>query len=371
MCRSCEESPTNIAIRCQRKDGFSAEEGESRTRTRGLNTLIDGLANGDEAAAARGANRAVTAQDRLDLMADPDNLPSRKLLVSPGDARRVAVEFEKYQRENPGSKTRFEVGERVIFAQGDMETGTKWTEITVYDADPGTLGNRIPLNGVSTQGVPVVSVYGVLNASFTHIERHDGYQKAGAPNSTPASVIERFSMPPVERRKTMPYTGSAMKKTIPAREYLTELQPTSEYEKKIKALAAKDFIEYSEIPLMASAAAHYAKNKPSAQAPAPGPGKWIGNLGQDAYIAGKVTRNFRTNQVDQRNGGDRHFVTVETPEGDVIQVGATNVTAAEGDMVTLSGSITEHTWYRERRRTFVSDGQITPHEKPEKPTGTW
>lgn len=366
MCKSCAESPTGQPIRCNRAEGFSAQEGTARTRTRAMNAMVDQLDGDDPVAAARAAARAMDAQGRLDLMADPDSAPSRPIFANARSAAEVERILGDYQLKHPEDPIYFTVDNYVMVSEEDQAVAQQWVRYTVHSKDIDALPSKIKFpDDFDASSTPVVSAYYGLASARAHMNANGGFIKKGEPNSTADALSTKFRMAKDDRQRYLPDTKEAFITAFEAREYLQSMQPTSDFERRVQAVASKEFVEERELPLLAAGANLYAQEQerrrrtetPPPAAPRPvRSGEWLGTEGREVHLVAKIVKN---QMVELHDGKDIRYMHVAVTEsGDRVRVFSDNYYVTEGDVVSIQGDVQEHVWYQGEKQTNLSDAYV-------------
>ena len=409
MCKSCDETADGQGRRCrQHEGGFTPSEGAARTSTRALNAMATSLDAGDAATATRAATRAADARERLDLMADPDAAPVFQLFVHPSAVPAVEKALQDYKAEYPDALVDYRLDTHYKVPENDISVGQMWTNVIIRDRQLQNFAQRVRFPAdVRTDGTPVLSTYHVLASAISHNEQHGGFIKKGEPNSAAEAITAKFRLPFDDRETLVPTSPNSISHCIQAREYLQTMTPTSDFEKRVQAVANHEFIEEKDIALLAAGANIYWRRqraaedaaKRAAEQPRPdlppatatlsrgaeatrvplkqdsagrssqqaGPsrtaakqGSWLGSVGDDLVVRGRVTRvqviDYRSAPRDM--SWDRRMIIMETDSGDRVRCFVESDEVREGDYGAVRGFVSGHGWFNGSKQTEINDGHL-------------
>lgn len=370
MCKAAHETANGLPCRCARPDGqFTRREADQRTRSRAMNAMSDNLNNGDVAVATRAASRAVSAQERLDLMADPDALPHIDMFINKSETARVEKAIADFKQANPDSNIRYEIGEHVAVREGNASLANRWTKVTIYEGDAATLPNRLMVpRDLNTKPEAALSTYEVLGRGLTAIDE-SGFVKKGETGATAEVILNGMREAQATGKPSGGISRKAMGNMILAREHLMLMDAKTDFEKRVKEVAQKDFIAPEDVGTLAAGAnlykQHVERESRAADAAAaasarkehaPNPdGNWIGNPGLWSTALARIDRVAPVAYEGQHPV--RWVVNMKTENGDNLKVFSSVAPGQPGDWLTISGPVEEHSSFNGAKETVFGDSR--------------
>lgn len=416
MCRSCQETPDGVGRRCpSRENGFTAQEADQRTRSRGLNSAQTALSRGDSQGAANALARAVSAQRELDgaltrepqvsleAMSQPGAsgiAPVREFTVAPADYATMRVELDNANADrasrglNPLQVTL--TTQRKRDPQDPMmQLERVRVQIGGIDAEEAqSLSFKSASDGVGR----VPDAVEALAGAYAIARSEGGYRsKADAGADSTASKLESYlaAAPDSPLRQAAPITDVDRAQARETIEWARQQNPTSQYISSVKESLSSDVVSSRNIPLAVSAIPLVQREKvarqrrentervrqeamklqaremprskaPASAAAASGSGQygsspvrvnaWIGRVGMFVQTTGTMER---VSQVENPRDRTRPYwlYTMSTDGGASVKW-FTHVppNARAGDRVTVSGRVAAHEEFAGMRQTRFENG---------------
>ncbi|WP_286347363.1 hypothetical protein [Frondihabitans sucicola] len=302
-------------------------------------------------------------------MADPDSAPSRPVFANARAAADVERILGEYQLQHPEDPIHFTIDNYIAVSEEDQAIANQWVRFTIYSKDIDTLPSRLAFpEDLDASSTPVISSLYALSTARAHMDANGGFIKKGEQNATADAVVTKFRLPKDERQAYLLDTKENFITGFESREYLQSMTPTTDFERRVQAVAKKEFVEERELPLLAAGANMYAqeqerrrRDEARASRPPAAPkerrvGEWLGSEGGDVHLVGKII----SNRVVELDGGEttRYMHVALTEQGDRIRVFSDNFYVREGDVISIEGYVEEHVWFAGKKQTNVTDAYV-------------
>lgn len=414
MCRSCDETPDSLPRRCNRPDGFSAAEGDSRTVARNLTTANDALVGGDPQRAADSLARAAAAQQRLSGLAGQSRLPGggedRSIYVDTPVASTdvehvtVALGIENQARVARGeAPLSWEVHQHQYPVAGDPLKAWEQSVVRVFGPQASTALSRVAVyRGVGNQAVKVVSAEQVIAAALVSQRLTGGYVVRGmGPVSTAENVAAYVNAEPGSpARAALTPSAEDVQEARRIIGWLRMAPVTSDFQTTVRSLVGRGFVPTRSVGTAAASVVLYNRHlrevavaeqarhlraqaardavqrgvsggtvPPDESARSRNSGhtgatvKTLRHLGKRGDVVTTRAKVVKVKEVYHRSRREARFLYVmEDPDGNSIRWLATKTAGMrEGDPVTISGTVKELSEFAGKPETVMHYCKVRIH----------
>lgn len=391
MCDACWETPDGNGRRCNRQNGFSPVESDQRNRSRGLNNAADALASGDPQRAANQLANATRAQHDIDSAPTaPEGAPAetagpaRDFTINPACLNSANIQLDAINRERAARGQEpldIEVHSNVAADATDPVRGWETTTVRITGASQDEL-DRVRLTGMSSDPEMRIRTLSVLAAGRSIMKADSGdafiSRADGGPDSTPARVVAYVQDAPngQMRQRYAPDESNVVSAKNVVR-WAGQLTPTNEYTQAMQNALAREYITPREVGTASGAlagyqrhmremTAHIANNAskqmpaPERMAPAPPASRWLNAPGDKVRVTGRVEKRSVSNVPGHRYLSVLYVM--RTKDGDRVKWITDDISLAEGDDITLFGTVKGHGEFHGEKETEMYYTKAQAHQ---------